>query len=57
MNRVTITSPIGNLLLDGDGERLTGLRMVGADTAAPQPPRRARSTPSASSSSSTSPVS
>src|SRR5947209_4398636 len=37
MRRATLPSPIGNLLLEGDGETLNALRMVGAQRPAPAP--------------------
>jgi methylated-DNA-[protein]-cysteine S-methyltransferase len=37
MHRATITSPIGNLLLEGDGRALHALRMVGDVRPAPAP--------------------
>ena len=37
MVRATVSSPIGNLLLEGDGEALSRLHMVGAEQPAPPP--------------------
>lgn len=37
MPAATITSPIGHLLLEGDGDTLSALRMVGTERPAPAP--------------------